>query len=224
MPKSESFDGKCKTKVREHERKTQSGNTTTVRKHDRTIKCESESDMRLNRSGFINSLGWKKSGRKVVMPRKADSELSSLLDDLSVKYGLVRQNLTKEEYDKRMLYLVHETLEDANYHTPNNNLFAELLGRPDLKGRTNYDTAPKTKSGKIDFDSKEYDEWFNENTIYGKKFEAITSEFEGSNNLVHELNTKAEWEGTKSLDVILDKMRKDGSCKLANGIQTLFYE
>jgi len=38
MPKMDSFDGKRKTSVREHERKTQSGNTTTVRKHDRELK------------------------------------------------------------------------------------------------------------------------------------------------------------------------------------------
>jgi len=37
MPKMESFDGKRKTSVRGHERKTKSGKTTKVRKHERIL-------------------------------------------------------------------------------------------------------------------------------------------------------------------------------------------
>ncbi len=37
MPRMESFDGKKKTSVKEHERKTKSGKKTTVKKHDRRL-------------------------------------------------------------------------------------------------------------------------------------------------------------------------------------------
>jgi hypothetical protein len=50
----------------------------------------------------------------------------------------------------------------------------------------------------------------------------MTSEFDGVRDAAVGISQSTGWDGTKALDGILDKMRKDGSKELADKIQVAF--
>ena len=150
-----------------------------------------------------------------VQPRKVGKRLEAKVDKISTKFGLDPKKLGKEEYEKRMLSLVHDTLEDANFHGANRAIFADLMGRPELAKKPDYSKAPK-------FGSPKRDAWMEKNSIYGSGFKNITSEFDGVNDAATDITSATGWDGQQSLDGILNKMRKDGSSKLADKIQAAF--
>jgi len=150
-----------------------------------------------------------------VKPRPADKVLTKTVDKFSKKLGLSPEKLGKEEYEKRMLSYVHDALEDANFHSANRQIFADLQGRPELAKRPDYSTAP-------DVGTPEREEWDMKNSIYNKNFDASVSEFDNSDEAVGALTSQASWEGEKIIDSLLDKLRKDGSGELADKIQISF--
>jgi hypothetical protein len=150
-----------------------------------------------------------------VQPRKVGKSLETKVNKISTKFGLDPQKLGKEEYEKRMLSLVHDTLEDANFHGANRAIFADLMGNPKLAKKPDYSKAPK-------FGSPKRDAWMEKNTIYGSGFKNMTSEFDGVNDAATDITSATGWDGQQSLDGILNKMRKDGSSELADKIQVAF--
>ncbi len=150
-----------------------------------------------------------------VKQRPVEKQLEKKVDKISTKFGLNPQKIGKEEYEKRMLSLVHDTLEDANFHGENRAIFASLLGNPKLAERPDYRKAPE-------FGTPAYEKWKDKNTIYGKGFEAMVSEFDGVRDAATNITGETGWNGQKSLDAILNKMRKDGSGELADKIQSAF--
>ena len=150
-----------------------------------------------------------------VKARPANKVLVKTVDKFSQKLGLSPEKLGKEEYEKRMLSYVHDALEDANFHSANRQIFADLQGRPELAKRPDYSEAPK-------FGTPEREEWDEKNSIYNKAFDASVTEFDDSDEAVGELTSKASWEGEKIIDALLDKLRKDGSGELADKIQISF--
>ena len=157
----------------------------------------------------------KKSDTPKVQPRKVGKKLEAKVDKISAKLGLDPKKLGKEEYEKRMLSLVHDVLEDANFHGENRAIFAHLMGNPKLAQEPDYSKAPE-------FGSPEYEKWKDENTIYGSGFKNMTSEFDGVNSAATSITGETGWNGQLSLDAILNKMRKDGSGELADKIQAAF--
>ena len=156
-----------------------------------------------------------KSDTPKVKPRPADKALVKTVDKFSKKLGLSPEKLGKEEYEKRMLSYVHDALEDANFHSANRQIFADLQGRPELAKRPEYGDAPK-------FGTPEREEWDEKNSIYNKAFDASVTEFDDSDEAVGALTSQASWEGEKIIDSLLDKLRKDGSGELADKIQISF--
>jgi len=150
-----------------------------------------------------------------VKPRPANKVLTKTVDKFSKKLGLSPEKLGKEEYEKRMLSYVHDALEDANFHSANRQIFADLQGRPELAKRPDYSKAPE-------FGTPGREEWEEKNSIYNKNFDASVSEFDDSDEAVGELTSQAGWEGEKIIDALLDKLRKDGSGELADKIQISF--
>ena len=150
-----------------------------------------------------------------VQPRKVEKSLETKVNKISTKFGLDPKKLGKEEYEKRMLSLVHDTLEDANFHGANRAIFADLMGNPKLAQKPDYSKAPK-------FGSPKRDAWMEKNTIYGSGFKNMTSEFDGVNDAATDITSATGWDGQQSLDGILNKMRKDGSSELADKIQAAF--
>jgi hypothetical protein len=150
-----------------------------------------------------------------VQPRKVEKSLEAKVNKISTKFGLDPKKLGKEEYEKRMLSLVHDTLEDANFHGANRAIFADLMGNPKLAKKPDYSKAPKPGSPKRDA-------WMEKNTIYGSGFKNMTSEFDGVNDAATDITSATGWDGQQSLDGILNKMRKDGSSELADKIQAAF--
>lgn len=150
-----------------------------------------------------------------VKQRPVEKQLEKKVDKIGSKFGLDPQKLGKEEYEKRMLSLVHDTLEDANFHGENRAIFAALLGNPKLAQRPDYKKAPE-------FGTPAYEKWKEKNTIYGKGFDAMVSEFDGVRDAATNITGETGWDGQKSLDAILNKMRKDGSGELADKIQSAF--
>jgi len=150
-----------------------------------------------------------------VKPRPANKVLVKTVDIYSKKYGLSPQKLGKEEYEKHMLSYVHDALEDANFHSANRQIFADLQGRPELAKRPDYSTAPE-------IGTPEREEWDMKNSIYNKNFDASVTEFDGSDEAVGALTSQASWEGEKIIDALLNKLRKDGSGELADKIQISF--
>jgi hypothetical protein len=156
-----------------------------------------------------------KSDTPKVQPRKVGKKLEAKVDKISAKLGLDPKKLGKEEYEKRMLSLVHDVLEDANFHGENRAIFAYLMGNPKLAQEPDYSKAPE-------FGSPAYEKWKDENTIYGSGFKNMTSEFDGVNSAATSITGETGWNGQQSLDAILNKMRKDGSGELADKIQAAF--
>jgi len=80
MPRMESSDGKRKTSVREHERKTQSGKSTTVKQHIRRLNGRVEFD---NIKDLKKSLSENRLKSEKKTPRIYGNKLD---DSLSIKY------------------------------------------------------------------------------------------------------------------------------------------
>lgn len=150
-----------------------------------------------------------------VKARPADKVLVKTVDKFSKKLGLTPEKLGKEEYEKHMLSYIHDALEDANFHSANRQIFADLQGRPELAKRPEYGDAPK-------FGTPEREEWDEKNSIYNKAFDASVTEFDDSDEAVGALTSQASWEGEKIIDALLSKLRKDGSGELADKIQISF--
>jgi len=121
----------------------------------------------------------------------------------------------REEYEKRMLSIVHDTLEDSNFHGANRQIFADLQGKPELAKRPDYSKAPE-------MGTPEREEWNMDNSIYNKNFNGITSEFDGSNDVATTISSQYGWDGEKAIAAILWKMRNDGHGELADKVQTSF--
>jgi len=150
-----------------------------------------------------------------VTPRKANKVLVKTVDKFSERLGLTPDKLGKEDYEKKMLTLVHDALEDANFHSANRQIFADLYGKPELAKRPDYSEAPE-------FGTPERDEWEEKNSIYGKRFDSATSNFDDSDEMVGAITSQDSWDGQLTIDAILDKMRRDGSNELADKIQSSF--
>jgi hypothetical protein len=150
-----------------------------------------------------------------LQPKKADKKLVSLVNKLSRKAKLDPDKISREEYEKRMLSVVHDTLEDANFHSANRQIFADLQGKPELAKRPDYSKAPE-------MGTPEREEWDMNNSIYNKNFDGITSEFDGSNDFATTLSSESGWDGEQTIAALLSKMRKDGHGNLADKIQTSF--
>jgi len=114
-----------------------------------------------------------------------------------------------------MLSYVHDALEDANFHSANRQIFADLQGKPELAKRPDYSKAPE-------FGTPEREDWDEKNSIYNKAFDASVTEFDDSDEAVGALTSQASWEGEKIIDALLSKLRKDGSGELADKIQISF--
>ena len=150
-----------------------------------------------------------------LKPKKADKKLLSLVNKLSKKAGLDPNKISHEEYEKRMLSLVHDALEDANFHGANRQIFADLQGKPELAKRPDYSKAPE-------MGTPEREEWDMNNSIYNKTFDSITSEFDGSNDFATTLSSESGWDGEQTIAALLMKMRKDGHGNLADMVQASF--
>jgi hypothetical protein len=150
-----------------------------------------------------------------LKPKKADKKLVSLVNKLSKKAKLEPNKISREEYEKRMLSVVHDALEDANFHGANRQIFADLQGKPELAKRADYSKAPE-------MGTPEREEWDMNNSIYNKTFDGITSEFDGSNDFATTISSESGWDGEQTIAALLAKMRKDGHGNLADKIQTSF--
>lgn len=150
-----------------------------------------------------------------LKPKKADKKLVSLVNKLSKKAKLEPNKISREEYEKRMLSVVHDALEDANFHGANRQIFADLQGKPELAKRADYSKAPE-------MGTPERDEWDMNNSIYNKTFDSITSEFDGSNEFATTISSESGWDGEQTIAALLQKMKKDGHGNLADKIQTSF--
>lgn len=159
-----------------------------------------------------NAFSWT---RGKLQPKKADKKLVSLVNKLSKKAKLNSDKISHEEYEKRMLSVVHDALEDANFHGANRQIFADLQGKPELAKRPDYSKAPE-------MGTPEREEWDMKNSIYNKTFDSITSEFEGSNDFATTLSSESGWDGEQTIAALLMKMRKDGHGNLADIVQTSF--
>ena len=147
--------------------------------------------------------------------KKADKKLVSLVNKLSRKAKLDPDKISREEYEKRMLSVIHDALEDANFHGANRQIFADLQGRPELAKRPDYSEAPK-------MGTPEREEWDMNNSIYNKNFDGMTSEFDGSNDFATTLSSESGWDGEQTIAALLAKMRKDGHGDLADKVQASF--
>jgi hypothetical protein len=121
----------------------------------------------------------------------------------------------RKEYERKMLSLVHDALEDANFHGANRQIFADLQGKPELAKRPDYSKAPK-------MGTPEREKWDMNNSIYNKNFDSITIPMDDARDAISDINSQSGWDGEKTLAALLTKMRKDGAGILADKIQTSF--
>jgi hypothetical protein len=147
-----------------------------------------------------------------------DKDIMKSVKKLSTKLGLNnpgRGKVKYAEYEKKMLSLVHNALEDANFHGANRQIFADLQGRPELAKRPDYSKAPKRGT-------PEREEWDMNNSIYNKNFDAVTIPMDDAQDAISDINSQSGWDGQKTLAALLTKMRQDGAGELADRIQTSY--
>ena len=147
-----------------------------------------------------------------------DKDVMKSVKKLSTKLKLndpSRLEGGRKEYERKMLSLVHDALEDANFHGANRQIFADLQGKPELAKRPDYSKAPK-------MGTPEREEWDMNNSIYNKNFDGMVIPMDDAQDAVSDINAQSGWDGEKTLAALLAKMRKDGAGILADKIQTSF--
>lgn len=167
---------------------------------------ESKGGLPSDGDGYPWSMG------KMKMP--VDKNLMKSVKKLSTKLKLNNPG-NKKEYERKMLSLVHDALEDANFHGANRQIFADLQGKPELAKRPDYSKAPE-------IGTPEREEWDMNNSIYNKNFDSITIPMDDAGDAISDINSQSGWDGEKTLAALLAKMRKDGAGVLADKIQTSF--
>ena len=153
---------------------------------------------------------WSK-GEK-TMP--VDKNVMKSVNKLSTKLKLNKPKDYKE-YERKMLSLVHDALEDSNFHGANRQIFADLQGKPELAKRPDYSKAPK-------MGTPEREEWDMKNSIYNKNFDGMVTSMDGAQDAISDINSQSGWDGEKTIAALLTKMRNDGAGRLADKIQTSF--
>ena len=148
----------------------------------------------------------------------ADKNVMKSVKKLSTKLKLNDPNRLEggyKEYERKMLSLVHDALEDANFHGANRQIFADLQGKPELAKRPDYSKAPE-------MGTPEREEWDMNNSIYNKNFDSITTPMDDAQDAINDINAQSGWDGQQTLAALLTKMRNDGAGILADKIQTSF--
>ena len=167
---------------------------------------ESKGGLPSDGDGYPWSMG------KMKMP--VDKNLLKSVNKLSTKLKLNNPG-NKKEYERKMLSLVHDALEDANFHGANRKIFADLQGKPELAKRPDYSKAPE-------MGTPEREECDMNNSIYNKNFDSITIPMDDAQDAISDINSQSGWDGEKTIAALLAKMRKDGAGVLADKIQTSF--
>jgi len=111
MPRAESFEGKKKTSVREHERKTKSGKKTTVRKHDRKV------DGGLDKYKSFRILNGKKTELDVFSPLERESEEKFQAEMIQAEKDFYEGELSQSEFEEGLKVLGYQEgdYDDANF-------------------------------------------------------------------------------------------------------------
>ena len=162
-----------------------------------------------------------KVGKFPHKPSKHTEEGLDLLGDMAIggNEKLTPEDMGDAEYERTMLRMLFDSLEDANYHTHNRFIFADLEGKPEKRNRPDYSNAP-------DIGTPEYEKWSEENTIFTKDYR---SQFNRKNErddvfskFAVETAGKSDWDGTQIVAAYIAKLRKDGKNELADRIQKSF--
>ena len=144
-----------------------------------------------------------------------------LLSDMSIggTPKLTPEDMGDKEYERNMLRMLFDSLEDANFHTHNRFIFADLEGKTEKRNRPDYSNAP-------DIGTPEYKKWSEENTIFTKDYRSqFNRENERDDVLSRgaiDISKNSEWDGYQILAAYLQKLRKDGKEDLAARIQKSF--
>ena len=188
-----------------------------MKKQNPNQKSEPNSDEPESKGGLPSDEDtYKWSRGEKTMP--VDKTVMNSVKKLSTKLKLNKPDFLdggRKEYERKMLSLVHDALEDANFHGANRQIFADLQGKPELAKRPDYSKAPK-------MGTPEREEWDMNNSIYNKNFDSITIPMDDARDAISDINSQSGWDGEKTIAALLAKMRKDGAGVLADKIQTSF--
>ena len=160
---------------------------------------------------------------KPFAPKPSKIVLKNLdtLGDMAIgdKPALNPKDMGDAEYERTMLRMIHNSLEDSNYHTANRFIFADLEGNKEKRKKADFRNAP-------DLGSPDYKDWTEKNTIYTKDFNAGFNRKNERDDLFDKVSIEAAQksghDGGQILAGYLVKLRKDGKEDLANRIQKSF--
>ena len=160
---------------------------------------------------------------KPFAPKPSKIELKNLdtLGDMAIgdKPALNPKDMGDAEYERTMLRMIYNSLEDSNYHTANRFIFADLEGNKEKRKKADFRNAP-------DLGSPDYKDWTEKNTIYTKDFNAGFNRKNERDDLFDKVSIEAAQksghDGGQILAGYLVKLRKDGKEDLANRIQKSF--
>ena len=160
---------------------------------------------------------------KPFAPKPSKIVLKNLdtLGDMAIgdKPALNPKDMGDAEYERTMLRMIYNSLEDSNYHTANRFIFADLEGNKEKRKKADFRNAP-------DLGSPDYKDWTEKNTIYTKDFNAGFNRKNERDDLFDKVSIEAAQksghDGGQILAGYLVKLRKDGKEDLANRIQKSF--
>lgn len=162
-----------------------------------------------------------KVGKFPHKPSKHTEEGLDLLGDMGIAGNkkLTPEDMGDAEYERTMLRMLFNSLEDANYHTANRYIMADLQGSPEKRKQADYSNSPDTGT-------PEWDEWSEKNTVYTKDFDRNFSREDEREDVFSKFSletaAKSGWDGTQIVAAYLAKLRKDGKNELADRIQKSF--
>ena len=162
-----------------------------------------------------------KVGKFPHKPSKHTEEGLDLLGDMAIggDKKLTPEDMGDAEYERTMLRMLFNSLEDANYHTANRYIMADLQGSPEKRKQADYSNSPDTGT-------PEWDEWSEKNTVYTKDFDRNFSREDEREDVFGKFSletaAKSGWDGTQIVAAYLAKLRKDGKNELADRIQKSF--
>jgi len=132
---------------------------------------------------------------------------------------LTPEDMGDKEYERNMLRMLFDSLEDANFHTHNRFIMADLEGNQEKRNKPNYSDAP-------DLGSPEYQDWSEKNSIFTSDFKSQFNRKNEKDDVLsrgaQDISKNSDYDGNQIVAAYLQKLRKDGKDDLANRIQKSF--
>jgi len=138
-------------------------------------------------------------------------KINKFTSSLIQKTGITPKKLGKEKYEKTMAQIAYSALVDANFDEEARKMVAKLENNPE------FEKDPMLSRPKGGVSSPNYNDW-RKKSVFGSDY---VNPDEKTEKIATTISAKAQWTGKDIIDAITNDLKKNGSNKLANTIQSI---